>query len=231
LRPFGLTPEPNLVNLFQAPSPPSRDLVIRALSALSGGSVPLPPSITAAFLADHLLASHAAALPAPIESVEISCWDIDAFRPFKDIPTTGLTLPLNMREQAIKERLNALLDEWHLHKDWPGEQNDLFTNCRVNGRSVPAAFLLKGRSIPRPLDIKGCGKRGDQLEKLAESPADLLVVQHVHEITQEVRKHLRNIVTGLRAQDRLVSCCFIDGKQTFRLLDDADRARCLTAAH
>ena len=104
--------------------------------------------------------------------------------------------------------------------DWGGEENDLFTsNLRINGRRVPTACALKGRGLTAAcLQISHCGKNGDQLIRLVQSPAELFVVQHVGTISENVVKDMEGKVRALRSQGKAASFCVIDGQDTARLI-------------
>lgn len=59
------------------------------------------------------------------------------------------------------------------------------------------------------------GKKGDQIDRLFSEPADLLVLQHCHEITSPVRGAMRAYAQQM-GKPRLF--CLIDGYDTIRLL-------------
>lgn len=181
-------------------------------------AVLLPPSITPEFVAEYLLAAFHEAIPEPADSIEISCWDIDEFRPYRDIEARNVTLPLMISEREIKDQLNALLRECESASDWAGEDDDIFALCSVNGRELPIAMMLKGRSVPRPMRIKDAGVNSDQVLRVAEAPAAVFVVQHVHKITEPVRRQLRMNIEALRSRGHEAYCAFIDGVQTYKLL-------------
>lgn len=196
---------------------PSQDLVAEHLRSRR---VLLPPSITPDFVASRIIAAFREAVPEPTEPVEIPCWEVDQFRPYQDIAARDLILPLRVSEREIKERLNKLLGELTSAKDWSGEDNDVFGHCSLNGRSLPIAMMLKGPSVPRPLRLKDCGANSDQVLRVAEAPAAIFVVQHVHKITEPVRRQLRMNIEALRSRGHEAYCTFIDGVETYRLLAD-----------
>lgn len=105
-------------------------------------------------------------------------------------------------------------------KDWGGETNDLYsTNIVVNGARVASVFLLKGNGLRRKtLEIAGCGKNGDQLVRLMDSPANLFVVQFVGQISENVIRDIDAKVALLRSMGRDAHYCIIDGQDTARLL-------------
>ena len=59
------------------------------------------------------------------------------------------------------------------------------------------------------------GKNADQIFRLSASPANLLIVQHSHDIGEAVRATLRAFSVMPHMQRHY---CFIDGRDTYRLL-------------
>lgn len=119
-------------------------------------------------------------------------------------------------ERRVKEAFAAILGEPVVPNDWGGEQFDLWTTrMRVDGEAVTAAFVLKGPAKFAPMTIGMLGKNGDQLERLAHSAAQVLVVQHCHVIRPEVVSLLRSLASDYRDVRRYM---VIDGFDTFRLL-------------
>jgi hypothetical protein len=122
-------------------------------------------------------------------------------------------------ERTVKEAIARLIGEPTVPKDWGGERNDLWTTrLMVDGRPHRAAFLLKGPAKFAPMTIAMLGKNGDQVERLSQSPADLLVVQHCHEITEAVHGHLKTYASVHGKQRRYM---LIDGYDTYRILSAA----------
>jgi hypothetical protein len=66
--------------------------------------------------------------------------------------------------------------------------------------------------------IKDCGANGDQILRLAEAPAAVFVIQHIHKITEPVRRQLRMNIESLRSRGVECYCAFVDGIQTHKLL-------------
>jgi hypothetical protein len=115
----------------------------------------------------------------------------------------------------VKECFAALLNE-PTKKDWGGEQNDHFSaNVTLAGRRRTAAFLLKGPARFDEMTLDMCGKRADQILRLADSHADISVVQHAHLIGHAVRETLRRITA---VPGRARKYCLIDGQTTYRIL-------------
>ncbi len=59
------------------------------------------------------------------------------------------------------------------------------------------------------------GARADQIYRLQCTPAQLLIVQHCHQIGEAVRAMLRAFVVTPHNPRRY---CLIDGKETYRIL-------------
>jgi len=122
-------------------------------------------------------------------------------------------------EQEVKRALAALIGEPVVPADWGGEVNDLYTSrLMVDGRQQSAAFLLKGPARFSPMTIAHLGKNGDQLTRLARSPADVLVLQHCHHIRPEVISYLQDVTSNFRHVRRYL---VLDGPDTYRLLSAA----------
>ena len=160
---------------------------------------------------------------------ELDCYHLDFFENFiEDIaefskvrevprPAPEIWMPFmaNVPELEVKRFLCSLLQEG-VPKDWPGETSDLFsTNIHLGEKRITGAFLLKGPSNFRPMTVSHLGKNGDQIYRLSQEPANLLVVQHSHEVTEAVRAHLRAFASQPWSQRRFM---VIDGSDTYRIL-------------
>lgn len=152
--------------------------------------------------------------------------DIDSFRKVRDInPSMVQHLMkdgnyLDKQEDVIQLGLEKILDV-NLHKkDWGGETNDLYTaNLVINGSRTATAFLLKGNGLKRrSMEIRDCGKNGDQILRLCDSPAELFVIQFVGGISESVIKDIEGKVNQLRLQSKKAYYCILDGQDTARLL-------------
>lgn len=121
-------------------------------------------------------------------------------------------------EDQVKAAFVELLKDTK-QADWGGEESDHFTSSvHLDARSVTAAFVLKGPaggSKFKPMTPSMLGKNGDQICRLAKTPARLLVVQHCHEIGPSVRDTLRHFAVTPHNPRRY---CLIDGKDTYRIL-------------
>ena len=160
----------------------------------------------------------------PIQS-RLYVEDIDSFSKVRDVnPATVSHLLkdgyLNLAEDSVQMALEQILGVAFHKKDWGGEMNDLYTaNVIVNGARSASAFLLKGNGLKKKLmEIGDCGKNGDQLVRLFDSPAQLFIVQFVGEVSESVIKDAEGKVTALRAQGKQGCYCIMNGQDTARLL-------------
>lgn len=151
--------------------------------------------------------------------------DIDSFSKVRDINPGAVEHNikkgyLDISEEEVQLLLEKILNESLHKKDWGGEQNDLYSsNMLVNGRRMSAAFLLKGNGLRKNLmQIANCGANGDQIIRLATSPADVLVVQFVGNISEAVITDIESKIDQARAQGKERWYCVINGQDTARLL-------------
>jgi hypothetical protein len=123
-------------------------------------------------------------------------------------------------ESEIKEKFCELLKELP-SKDWGGELNDLFTgHIHQSGRKTSAAFVLKGPSKFVEMKMTHLGKNADQIFRLAQSPARLLIIQHSHAIGEAVRATMRAFAVSPHDPRHY---CFIDGRDTYKILKAYDK--------
>jgi hypothetical protein len=142
--------------------------------------------------------------------------DFDEFSKVRQVPKPESVEPMrNIKERAFKACLGELLGDT-VAKDWPGETSDHFSShIHLQGQRVTAAFLLKGRAQFRPMTPKHLGKNGDQIYRLASEPAEVLFVQHSHDIGPAVRATLRAFAVQPGRPRRY---CLIDGRDSLWLL-------------
>ncbi len=81
-------------------------------------------------------------------------------------------------------------------------------------------WLYRGPAKFAPMTVAMLGKNGDQLERLARTAADILVLQHCHEITPAVISSLRAHASDYRNPRRYL---IIDGYDTLKILASSDR--------
>jgi hypothetical protein len=119
-------------------------------------------------------------------------------------------------EKRIKQVFAEIISESEVPNDWGGEQFDLWsTVISVEGQRLRAAIAFKGPSRFHPMTIASLGKNGDQIDRLAQTAADLMVVQHCHTITAPVVNMLKAYASNFRDPKRYM---LIDGFDTIRIL-------------
>lgn len=150
---------------------------------------------------------------------------VDSFQKVRDVNPSMVASHLkegylDLPEDTIQLALEEILNVSFHKKDWGGEINDLYTaNLTVNGARVATAFLLKGNGLrKRVMEISDCGKNGDQLVRLVDSPASLFVVQFVGEISENVIKDIEGKVETLKARGKPAHYCIMNGQDTARVL-------------
>jgi len=143
--------------------------------------------------------------------------DFDEFAKVREIPKPDSIEPMqSISEKAFKSCLANILGD-RASKDWGGEQSDHFTaHIHLNGRRTTAAFLLKGPAKFSPMTLNHLGKNNDQIYRLAQEPAEVLFVQHSHDITPAVRATLRAFAVQPGNARRY---CLIDGRDSLWLLN------------
>lgn len=146
-----------------------------------------------------------------IDSIDTFCLVRDEARP----NAKELELLRQVPEATVKQAIAQIVGE-STDRDWGGEQSDLFSShLIVSGRRVTAAFLLKGPAKFKPLTVADLGKNGDQIYRLFQEPADLLVLQHCNSVKGAVRAHMRAFANQIGSPRAF---CIIDGADTLRLL-------------
>ena len=146
---------------------------------------------------------------------EIFPEDIDEFSKLSAIEVPDdIAIMENISEHAVKTCIAEILGV-EARKDWGGEQSDLYTgHLHIAGSRFTAAFLLKGPARFAPMGLNHLGKNNDQILRLSQEPARLLIVQHAHEISQQVRSTLKAFTVQPGTLDRRY--CLIDGRDTLR---------------
>ena len=143
----------------------------------------------------------------------------EQFEEFSRVASEPLPLTFDeMRsipESAVKRALGELLRE-STPRDWGGETSDFVTShLHIDKRRISAAFLLKGPARFTPMTLSHLGKNSDQIVRLAHEPAEILVVQHCHDILPQVVETLKVFATQPSRPRRY---CLIDGRETLRIL-------------
>jgi hypothetical protein len=154
-------------------------------------------------------------------NLELYVDDIDSFSQVKNVSPQSVKsdLPLNLYEDFIQTALEEIIGESFHQIDGPDETSDLRTShLEIRGRRVRAAFMLKGKGTKGKLTIKKCGKNGDQIVKLMDTPAELYVIQHIDDIDERVISDLRSKIDLKNHQGTKCQMCIINGADTARIL-------------
>jgi len=143
--------------------------------------------------------------------------DFDEFAEVSKVPEPPDPLPMeHVYESAFKACLAKILGD-SVPPDWGGERSDFFSaHLHLRGRRVTASFLLKGPARFAPMRLSHLGKNNDQILRLSHEPADVLVVQHCHDILPEERETLHVFAVQPCKPRRY---CLIDGRDSLRLLN------------
>lgn len=149
--------------------------------------------------------------------------DFKEFSKVTSIPLVSINeieILKSIPEKKIKQVFAELLGE-SPKNDWGGEQSDLFSSqIHLGYKRLTAAFLLKGPANFKPMSLNNLGKNNDQIVRLANEPADVLFIQHCHEILPAVRSTLRAFAVQPGNPRRY---CLIDGRDTLRILKAYDK--------
>lgn len=142
--------------------------------------------------------------------------DFDEFQKAAELPIPESCDPMkDISERAFKICLSEILKE-KPSKDWGGETSDFYTShIHLKGKRTTSAFLLKGPARFAPMTLNHLGKNNDQIVRLAKEPAQVLFIQHCHDVTTPVRETLRAFAVQPGNPRRY---CIIDGKDSLRLL-------------
>jgi DNA-binding transcriptional regulator GbsR (MarR family) len=158
-------------------------------------------------------------LPKRMVDVEkITIDDIDSFARVKEISLDQNPLPID--EEKFKEGLQKVIGEQGTFEDWGGETDDLFSpRLIIKGERKNVAFGLKGKGQSGILTPKKMGKRGDQIQRLFRSPAEVFLVQYWNQIDESIIEQMRNFAISKSAVEMKKICYgVIDGQDSMRLI-------------
>jgi hypothetical protein len=68
------------------------------------------------------------------------------------------------------------------------------------------------------MEVKHCGKNGDQVIRLFQSPADLFVIQFVGTVSEAVINHAHGEIARLKAQGKEAHFLIMNGQDTARVM-------------
>ena len=159
-------------------------------------------------------------VPLSLQRMRYGELGLDQFDAFSEInkldPPKDTKILKSIKEEEIKRYFAEIIGEPVVPKDWGGEKSDLFSDrVLVNGKRMSAAFCFKGPAVFKKMHISNLGKNGDQIIRLFEEPADILIVQHCCTIASDVRAHMRSMANQA---GKLRNYAVIDGYDTVRIL-------------
>jgi len=144
---------------------------------------------------------------------------IDSFSKMAGAPAatkSELEQLLATPEDDVKHAVAAIIGEPYVPKDWGGEKSDLQTaQLRLDGAPISAALIFKGPSVRGEMHLANMGKRGDQLIRAFDEPADLILVQHCNKVANSVVRMAEALAANPARPRRY---CILDGNDTVRLL-------------
>jgi hypothetical protein len=142
--------------------------------------------------------------------------DFEEFEIVKQYPLPSSNEKMQfIKESVFKQCLGKILAE-STPKDWGGESSDFFTShLHIRERRLSATFLLKGPAKYSPMTLRHLGKNGDQIVRLSKEPANVLVIQHCHDILPVVLETLKVFATQPSNPRHY---CVIDGRESLRML-------------
>lgn len=159
-------------------------------------------------------------IPVRRNKIQAKAITIDDIQSFAEVRRVQAGEHVSLKESQVKDGLLRVLADRGQFKDWGGERNDFLTDkLMIGGRRRVAAFALKGPGKTGKLTPAKMGKNGDQIQRLAGSPAQVLVVQYYAQIADSVREQLEAFAQLKSVlEDQPIWYCIIDGDDTSRLV-------------
>lgn len=145
--------------------------------------------------------------------------DIDSFGKAHGVEVSRF-LGDEVRESQFRDGIREILGELGHFADWGGEQHDLFSSkVRMAGKRHTAAFAFKGPGTKGVLTPGRCGKNGDQIQRLLESPATVFFFQYNRQISPSVVSQMKAYAALHSIHSRQeVFYGVIDGEDSLRLV-------------
>ncbi|MBB5063901.1 hypothetical protein [Granulicella mallensis] len=149
----------------------------------------------------------------------ISIDDIDQFIKVKTIKASDTEeITDRLSEEKTKVGFHKILAEPHIAKDWPGETSDIYTSrISIRGRRYPASFALKGPAKKGKLVPGKMGKKGEQIQRLFQSPGQIHFVQYEGEIEDSVPYQMQQLATAKSLLGQEIFYGVIDDVDTRRI--------------
>lgn len=144
------------------------------------------------------LASRAKDITLDVKHITID--DIDNFSRVRSLAHSKVPNQMNpqrLPEAEFKAGIKRILGNKGTFQDWGGERNDLYTtHLKIKGKRYAAAFGLKGPGKSGILTPGKMGKNGDQIQRLFETDAKVMLVQYEGEIADSVATQMRSLAVA-----------------------------------
>jgi hypothetical protein len=155
----------------------------------------------------------------PYDIRELTVDDIASFskvRRVRMVPAQRLAIS----ENVFKEVVQRIIGEPGRFKDWPGERFDMLTTrLKLKATRISTAFAFKGPGKKGILMALDMGRRGDQIQRLFHSEAQIFMVQYWGQVDESVAELMRTfaVVRSLYHSGQRIYYGVIDGKDSDRL--------------
>lgn len=146
--------------------------------------------------------------------------DLDSFSKVRKVKRPRKLVYAPIDEKKFKEGVKRILGETGEFQDWGGEKNDLLTTrLKKGGKRYATAFGFKGKGTTGILTPKKMGKRGDQVQRLLGSPAQIFLVQYWGQIDDSILEQMKEFAkTKSWSDGNTIYYGIIDGYDTQRLM-------------
>lgn len=153
-----------------------------------------------------------------VRATHLTIDDIGSFSKVRRIQYKGPWVSLS--EANFKQGFAKILGEKGVFKDWGGESADLVsTLLMIGGKRRACAIAFKGPGTKGKLTPAKMGKNGDQIQRLAQCPAEVYLVQYSGQIDSSVLLQLEMLIQFKSyVQDRQLWYGIIDGHDSSRLV-------------
>lgn len=155
------------------------------------------------------------------QAIRIYLDDIDSFKKVRKIKNKKIVyLGIHsVSERKINRGICRILDNGEKN-DWGGERNDIFASIILERKRKAAAFALKGKGKQGILTLNKMGHKGDQVQRLFESSAEVHFLVYHDTIDERVHDQMQimAIHKSVTNNNKRIYFCLIDGKDLARLM-------------
>lgn len=150
---------------------------------------------------------------------QITIDNIESFRLVRDKPVPKRQL-IRFKEEKIKKAFKKIIGESGTFKDWGGEKSDLYSTKLklIKLGRIPAAIAFKGRGTEGKLTPRKMGKKGDQIERLFQEPAQLFLVVYQGQIDSSLISQMSAFALGKAMSGQRIYFGVIDRDDIDRLI-------------